>query len=120
MVISGSENQARLLRYHCTALLAPWVYSFRNLRLIWIIIHRRKSNAVVLGIAMSQNKPWLNVPLRMSTLFMPKYEVTKDKGKKITVTVVKMVMALLLDSLRTSIMDLNCVGEYGVSPVHLS
>jgi hypothetical protein len=44
----------------------------------------------------------------MSALFMPKYDVTKDSGRKITLTAVKITTEVLFDSVLTSRMDRNC------------
>jgi hypothetical protein len=40
-----------------------------------------------------------------------------DKGRKITVTMVKMVMALLFDSFRTSIIDRSFLGMVSIQEI---
>lgn len=48
----------------------------------------------VRGIAMAQNKVEELPMSLMSVVFIPRNEVTKDRGRKITVTIVKTMIAL--------------------------
>jgi hypothetical protein len=57
----------------------------------------------VIGIEMTQKRLCVLDRLRMSSTFMPRYPVTNDSGRKMTVTTVKIRIAFSLDSVRIDI-----------------
>lgn len=81
----------------------------------YAVISDRPPIVAVTGSAMAQKSVWSLFISRMSVVFIPKTEDTKDSGKKIIVTNVNMRMALELPSSVISILCLSALAVFSRS-----